>query len=102
MKTLLDPQVTAQAEEVLNFMAKNVQGRPMLHGLLMSDVYRWASIPDAEKPTVFARDVRRFAVACPHLVTKDRIRHSLEALGILEAIVFRSHPAPSDFEYAKR
>jgi hypothetical protein len=66
-------------------MARNVQGRPMLHGLLMSDIHRWTNIPDPEKKNVFARDVRRFSAACPHLANKDRILNALEALDIVSA-----------------
>lgn len=67
--------------DVLRFMARNVQGRPMLHELLVSDIHRWGELGDAEKRRTFERDVRRFSVACPHLAGKDRIKHALEALG---------------------
>ncbi len=73
-------QADAQAVDVLNFMARNVQSRPLLHALLVSDIEHWAELSTAEKPRVFERDVRRFSVACPTLAQKDRIRHAAENL----------------------
>jgi hypothetical protein len=84
MEIHVNRQIDSQAVEVLKFMARNVQGRPMLYGLLMSDIHRWSNIPVGQKKSVFARDVRRFSVACPHLANKDRILHALEALDHVE------------------
>ncbi len=91
----MKPQVDSQAVEVLKFMAKNVQGRPMLHGLLMSDIHRWNSIPDKEKKAVLARDVRRFSVACPHLAKKDRIIQAIEALEVVAVTDTAANKSPS-------
>ncbi|HWD38432.1 MAG TPA: hypothetical protein VG944_06260, partial [Fimbriimonas sp.] len=63
MERAISPQIDSQAIEVLQFMARNVQGRPMIYGLLVSDIERWREIPAVEKPRVFERDVRRFAAA---------------------------------------
>jgi hypothetical protein len=80
MESCIDAQIDSQAIEVLKFMARNVQTRPLLHSLLMSDIERWARLPAQEKPRVFDRDVRRFAVACPTLAQKDRVRDAAEGL----------------------
>lgn len=80
MQGHIDSQVDAQAVEVLRFMARNVQTRPLLHALLVSDIEGWHELPALEKPRVFERDVRRFAVACPTLAQKDRVRHAVESL----------------------
>ena len=80
MQATIDSQLDAQAIEVLRFMARNVQTRPLLHALLITDIERWNELPMQEKPKVFERDVRRFAVACPTLALKDRVRHAAEGL----------------------
>jgi len=80
MARRIDSQIDAQAMDVLRFMARNVQSRPLLHSLLVSDIERWGQLPAEEKPRVFERDVRRFAVACPTLAQKDRVRHAAEGL----------------------
>jgi hypothetical protein len=80
MQAPIDPQVDAQAVDVLRFMARNVQRRPLLHALLTSDIEHWREISPADKPRVFERDVRRFSVACPTLAQKDRVRHAAEGL----------------------
>ena len=80
MQALIDPQVDAQAVDVLRFMARKVQARPLLHALLMSDIEHWGRISAAEKPRVFERDVRRFSVACPTLARKNKILHTAEGL----------------------
>jgi hypothetical protein len=80
MQVPIDSQLDTQAIEVLRFMARNVQTRPLLHALLISDIERWHELAPIEKPRVFDRDVRRFAVACPTLAQKDRVRDAAEGL----------------------
>jgi hypothetical protein len=80
MLTRFQVQIDEFALDVLKFMARHVQSRPLLHELLTSDIDHWNEIAITDKPKVFERDVRRFAAACPTLAQKDRIKHASEGL----------------------
>lgn len=82
----MEPQIDAQALDVLRFMQRNGANRALFYDLVSQDIERWREMDASSKLQAFNRNARRFAALCPTLAQKDRVKHAAEALR------FAAHP----------
>jgi hypothetical protein len=59
----IDKDELAQMRELAN----RVKGRPLLYGLVMSDIYRWEDMAPKEQEIALRRTVRRASIVEPQL-----------------------------------
>ena len=66
--------VEEQALLNMRYLASQVVSRPMLYGLVMSDVNKWSEMSADERKQALKRAIRRVGAACPWVRTKPRLQ----------------------------
>ena len=74
--------VEEQALETLEYLATQVMNRPMLYGLIQSDVERWSGYSVDEKKVAVTRSIRRVGGVCPWVRTKQRVIEVMAAMSV--------------------
>ncbi|MEZ0327536.1 MAG: hypothetical protein ACAH95_16680 [Fimbriimonas sp.] len=72
--------VDEQALSTLKYLASQVATRPLMYGLVQSDVNRWDEYDLEERHRALKRAVRRVGSVCPWVRSKPRVMDTLRDL----------------------
>jgi hypothetical protein len=65
----------------LKYLASQVMGRPLMYGLVQTEVHRWQEYTPDERRQAMQRAVRRVGSVCPWVRTKPRVIETMQMLG---------------------